>query len=180
MKTASLLLAALYALASLPALAQNERMFRDGNIDESALVDALTPQSGQRTRSIRVAPEKRAEETVPQRASASLLITFETNSARLTPRARQSLDIVGNALNSTRLENYKFAIEGHSDPRGNHEANLKLSQARAQSVANYLIMQKNIDRNRLEPVGKGDAELANRANPAAPENRRVTIVNTSE
>jgi OOP family OmpA-OmpF porin len=41
-----------------------------------------------------------------------------TNSANLTPAARESLDVVGQALASEKLQTYRFAIEGHADPRG--------------------------------------------------------------
>ncbi|MBS1138070.1 MAG: OmpA/MotB domain protein, partial [Proteobacteria bacterium] len=62
-----------------------------------------------------------------------------------------------------------------ADPRGGEEYNLHLSQARAESVVNYLAEQHQIERDRLKPVGKGISEPLNTARPDAPENRRVTI-----
>ncbi len=160
----------------LPAFAQQSPVMKEDQVTENALIDALTPAEPIRTRSLHV---KRDDETGggSKPASASLLITFETNSTGLTTRAKQALDVVAQALGSDKLSTFRFGIEGYADPRGSAAANLKLSQLRAESVRDYLVNQKRIDRARLEPVGKGDTELMNKANPAAPENRRVTFVN---
>jgi len=171
---------------SCSALAQTENVLRGKAITESALIQALTPSpdSGEasvRTRSIRVSPDKPSlTASAAKQASASLLITFETNSAALTPRAKQSLDVVGQALNSDKLATFSFAIQGHADPRGDSESNMRLSQMRAESVRQYLVQNKHIDESRLQAVGKGDKELINTADPAAPENRRVTIINLAQ
>ena len=63
----------------------------------------------------------------------------------------------------------------HADPRGGADYNLRLSQARAESVVDYLAGRHGIPRDRLRPIGKGQTELANPGRPTAPENRRVTI-----
>jgi len=168
MRIAVVLTTAVCALAPAASLAQAGNVINEKDVNEQALVNMLTPEP--RSRSIKVT---RDGKPVPP-PSASLLITFETNSAKLTPQAQQSLDVVGRALKSEKLTDFRFAVEGHADPRGNPESNLKLSQARAESVAAYL-KQQQIDGARLKPVGKGSAELMNVAVPAAPENRRVTI-----
>jgi OOP family OmpA-OmpF porin len=182
---AKLLISLCFFAAALPASAQQAPVMKEGQVTENALVDALTPaEQPIRTRSIRVIRDEETGGSAPKqpakRAAASLLITFETNSAALTPRAKRSLDVVGQALASEKLASFRFGIEGHADPRGGEEVNLKLSQARAESVRDYLVTAKQIDIARLEPVGKGATELLNKASPAAPENRRVTIVNLSK
>ena len=188
----------------LVAFAQTGTILRDSDISESALIEALIPAralSGipetaaprpdeaddsathgmRRTRSIRVtqdAPPQKSQSThaAPAKtAAASLLITFETNSATLTPRASQSLDVVASALKSERLAPFRFSIEGHADPRGNEDDNLELSRLRAESVAMYLSGQHQIDRTRLTAIGKGQTQVINLSQIDAPENRRVTI-----
>lgn len=174
-------------VAALPAMGQEGPVLKEGQADVGTLVDALAPpeqKAPKRTRSIRIVRDDAGSTPVSpkqaaQPAKVSLLITFDTNSANLTPGAKQSLDVVGQALASDRLAAARFAIEGHADPRGVAAANLKLSQLRAESVRNYLADSARIDRARLEAVGKGDSELMNKATPEAPENRRVTIVNLS-
>jgi OOP family OmpA-OmpF porin len=144
-------------------------------VTESNLVDALTPDEPVVTRSLRVQRDTPGQQAA-RKPSASLLITFETNSAELTPQAKKQLDVVAAALNNNKLAEYNFNVEGHADPRGGHELNQSLSQQRADSVRAYLVSAHSIDAKRLKAVGKGDSELLNAANPAAVENRRVTIV----
>ncbi|WP_306392222.1 OmpA family protein [Telluria beijingensis] len=178
------LFAAACLLAALPAFAQDAvqeaPVIEQGKEDMGTLVDALEPKKPVRTRSIRIVRDDVGSPAVaPEPPKVSLLITFETNSATLTARSRESLQVVGQALASEKLAPFRFAIEGHADPRGNPAANLALSQARARSVRAYLVDTMKIDAARLDAVGKGDRELMNKANPDAPENRRVTIVNLS-
>jgi outer membrane protein OmpA-like peptidoglycan-associated protein len=169
------------ALAFSAAAQTPEKVLSDKDITEAALIEALTPaQQPILTRSIRVERNDEPRPVPAKPARASLLITFETNSAALTSRAKQLLNVVGEALGSEKLAAFRFSIQGHADPRGNPEANLKLSQLRAESVRDYLVHSKHIDDPRLEAIGKGDTELMNKANPIAPENRRVTIVNLTQ
>jgi len=106
--------------------------------------------------------------------SASLLITFDTNSATLSERARNELDVVADALGNSKLRRFNFVVEGHADPRGTSEANLTLSQLRANAVRSYL-MQRAVEPGRLVAIGKGDREPLRPQDPANPENRRVTF-----
>lgn len=188
------------------ALAQTSRVFRADEVSTNALIDALKSKPGTTipaeqaagapsadgdsddpglTRSIRVRPQaaprpKPQSETIAApRPSASLLIVFETNSAQLTRDAQRTLDVVAKALSSNDLEQYRFAVEGHADPRGGTDFNLRLSEARAEAVRQYLVQRHGIPPTRLSAAGKGDRELMNAQNPTAPENRRVTIVNMS-
>ena len=172
MKRVSVCLAAtLLAVASGAASAQSVPILRGTDLNESALIEALTPEPPEiRSRSLKVEPSR-----PPKPAAASLLITFQTNSAELTPQARESLDVVGRALKANELAELRFEIEGHADPRGGHEFNQRLSEARAESVRIYLVQAHGISGSRLRAVGKGDRELLNTGNPIAPENRRVTI-----
>ena len=156
------------AILCVPAIAQEEKILRGSEINKDALVEALTPEV--KTRSIGLANQAPA-----RRPSASLMITFVTNSAELKPEAKKRLDSVGEALNNDRLADFKFDIEGHADPRGGEAFNQRLSQARAESVRQYLVQNHQVAQQRLKAIGKGDRELLNEKNPLAAENRRVTI-----
>lgn len=155
------------ALAGI-ALAQSGPILTGRDLNESSLIQALTPEP--RLRSLKVEPS-----TPPKPAAASLLITFHTGSADLTPAARDSLDVVGRALKTNELVEFQFEIEGHADPRGGSDLNQRLSESRAMSVREYLVVAHGINPARLRAVGKGDRELLDRNNVIAPENRRVTI-----
>jgi OmpA-OmpF porin, OOP family len=185
MKFKSILLMIPLLTICCSAEAQTEKVFRGRDVTESALIQALTPgldsaKDSYRTRNIRINRDDEPRTAPAKPASASLLITFETNSAELTARAKQFLDVVARALSSDELTEFRFALQGHADPRGDAESNLRLSQLRAESVRQYLVQNKHIEDRRLEAIGKGDTELLNSANPIAPENRRVTIVNLAQ
>ncbi len=160
------LLAAL--LVSLPAVhAQDvDLVLKDGEVNETALMEALLPPEG-RTKSPFI--------TAVRKPLAHMLMTFETNSADLTASAKKMLDGLGHVMQADRLRTQKFVIEGHADPRGGEQFNLELSRRRAEAVVNYLAKVHGVDPARLEPVGKGQTELLKPDEPLAPENRRVTV-----
>ncbi|MBC7995564.1 MAG: OmpA family protein [Rhizobacter sp.] len=173
--------ALLLAGACATTWAQDTTLLKGNKVTESNLLDALTPAPEPvLTRSLKVSRSTDAVLAPKKKASASLLITFETNSADLTAAAKQQLDVVAAALKNDRLAEYSFNVEGHADPRGVAEANLLLSQQRAESVRAYLVSSHNIAAERLKAEGKGDTDLLNRKVPAAPENRRVTIVTNTQ
>lgn len=165
-----------WAVISDGAAAQSV-MFKGGAIDENALIDALTPPPpGVRVRSILVKPRAQGEPGAnPRVGGASVMVTFPTNSADVSEESKSALDVIARALASDRLTQFSFAVEGHADPRGGSELNQRLSQARAESVVNYLVERHQLPRERLVAVGKGDMELARPDDPTAPENRRVTF-----
>jgi OmpA-OmpF porin, OOP family len=169
------------ALACAPAMAQTaeaekEKVMKQGEVSESSLIDALTPPIRTRSWKPGVAAGGTAAAAAPATAKASILVTFVTNSAALTPDAKKALDVLAGAMKSDKLASVKFTIEGHADPRGNEEANLKLSQSRAESVRDYLTASHGLAAERVNAVGKGSSALMKPSEPAAPENRRVTIV----
>lgn len=182
------LAATLAAVCLVPVIAEeagtSTTLLTGKQVTEAHIVDALSPDEPVLTRSLRIGRDARAKQpsngsggaAAPRRPSASLLITFETNSAVITPRARETLDIVASALQNDRLADYNFSVEGHADKRGNSDFNLALSQRRAESVREYLVSTHSIAPQRLTAVGKGDTEPMNTEVVAAPENRRVTIV----
>lgn len=180
-----LILAGFMLTASLasPMAVAAEPVLKPAQVTEDALVDALAIEPEQQdavgqTRSIRPTMKPGGATQAAGPGRASLLITFPTGSATLTPETVKALDTVGKALQSDRLAGFSFRVEGHADPRGGAELNLTLSEQRAQSVVAYLVDKVGILPDRLSAVGKGSAELLNAERPDAPENRRVTIVTT--
>jgi outer membrane protein OmpA-like peptidoglycan-associated protein len=112
----------------------------------------------------------------PEKPSLSLLIQFDFNSARVRTESQQALANLSQALQSQELLHSNFSIEGHTDAKGRSDQNQKLSQQRANAVSDFL-KKWGVADARLVATGKGAAELANTADPFAPENRRVRIVN---
>ena len=112
----------------------------------------------------------------PEKPSLSLLIQFDFNSARVRPESQQALANLSQALQSQELLHSNFSIEGHTDAKGRSDQNQKLSQQRANAVSDFL-KKWGVADARLVATGKGASQLANTADPFAPENRRVRIVN---
>jgi outer membrane protein OmpA-like peptidoglycan-associated protein len=173
--------ALILALAATASLAQGP-VLKPSQVTESALVDALgvapaaDSAGGTATRSIR--PTLRQPDAAKPAApgKANLLITFATGSADLSPETIHTLEVVAKALQSDRLSGLAFRVEGHADPRGSADYNMKLSAERAQAVVGYLTTRLGVLPDRLVAVGKGSTEPLDATHPEAIENRRVTIV----
>lgn len=161
-----------------------DKPLKESEVTERALIEALAPGAGDGAAPAGAQASDFARGFRPAAAPApaaasrrqSILMTFDTDSAELRPATRSMLDVVARALLSDRLASLAVAIEGHADPRGDAAHNLRLSQARAESVVAYLVQRHGIAGERLQPIGKGSAELLNPAVPSAAENRRVSIV----
>ncbi|TAK59833.1 OmpA family protein [Methylobacter sp.] len=100
---------------------------------------------------------------------------FQRNSAELTLNARNILDDVAQSLISSPEKN-DIEVQGHASSEGKDAYNMKLSQRRAQSVANYL--KKKGVTNRLTARGYGETQpIANNNTEAGrAQNRRVELI----
>ncbi len=103
-------------------------------------------------------------------------VFFDTNKATIKPVSFAILNDVAKVL-ETYTDIRKVEIAGHTDSDGNDAKNLQLSQARAESVRDYLV-KKGIDASRLKPVGYGETRpIADNGTAAGKaENRRVEFV----
>jgi large repetitive protein len=102
-------------------------------------------------------------------------IEFKTGSAELLPVSQPVLDEVVASLKVQ--SSVRVRIEGHTDERGNDDANLMLSQRRALTVMNYLITA-GIDSRRLEYAGFGETRPVddNKTDAGRAKNRRVEFL----
>ena len=100
-------------------------------------------------------------------------VQFAPGSARIRPRSFAMLDQVVSVLKS-HPDVVRVQIEGHTDSTGSARTNTVLSQARAESVAAYLVSH-GIERARLEARGFGPSRpLATNVTRTGREaNRRV-------
>lgn len=102
-------------------------------------------------------------------------VTFEYNSDRLTPQAQAQLDELAKALNYEAFKDIPFRISGHTDAKGSERYNKGLSERRAQAAIDYLARSHDLDPAKMTWVGHGESQLDPRFDPAAPEQRRVSI-----
>jgi OmpA-OmpF porin, OOP family len=178
MKPITAVLFAVAALGATPVAVAQKTPLKATEVTESAITEALASGETQVKGGSRgFAPALRPQAQAPvKKPSAAVLITFVTDSSELTAESRGALDVIARAMRGDKLAKLNFVVEGHADPRGEHDHNMELSRSRAESVVGYLVAEHGIERTRLVPVGKGAAEPLNKAQLDAPENRRVTFV----
>ncbi|MCC7194990.1 MAG: OmpA family protein [Gemmatimonadaceae bacterium] len=105
----------------------------------------------------------------------ALYVTFETGKATILSDAAATLDAAAGALKAA--GEFKVEVAGHTDDVGTPEANLTLSQQRAQSVVAALV-QRGIPAARLVAKGYGQTTpiADNRTEGGRAKNRRVELV----
>jgi len=102
-------------------------------------------------------------------------VLFETGETELRDEAMESLVEVVDLLQSEPEK--LIRIEGHTDSTGNADANLRISQQRADAVLNALV-SLGVDGGRVTAVGMGqDFPIAsNDSDEGRAQNRRVDVI----
>jgi outer membrane protein OmpA-like peptidoglycan-associated protein len=101
-------------------------------------------------------------------------VRFETNSAKLTSDSQEILNHVAFSLKD--WSDVRVEIGGYTDSTGKTDHNLSLSQARADSVRDYLISQ-GVKASQLVSKGYGedDPVASNKSASGRAKNRRVEM-----
>ncbi|RME32399.1 MAG: OmpA family protein [Gammaproteobacteria bacterium] len=106
-------------------------------------------------------------------------VHFDTDSAELKPESIAILDEAAEAIRSH--PDTRWVVAGHTDSRDTDEHNMKLSQARAQAVYDYLV-SRGVSPSQLEVQYFGEDMLyaEERSPEAMALNRRVEIVRVKD
>lgn len=101
-------------------------------------------------------------------------VHFEFNKSILTPDSKTILDKVAASL--IERPDVKVEIAGHTDSKGSDAYNLKLSNARADAVMQYLI-GKGVKADNLTAKGYGESQpiADNKTDEGRAKNRRVEL-----
>ena len=83
-------------------------------------------------------------------------LEFENGMADILQAMHSDLDKLANFLIDHPALNLK--ISGHTDSAGKEESNLRLSQARADAIKNYLSTEFRIDNQRITAIGYGSSK----------------------
>jgi len=83
-------------------------------------------------------------------------LEFENGKANILAEMHKDLDKIANFLIDHPM--YKLKISGHTDSAGKEEANLRLSQARADAIKDYLTSKFPIDPERITAIGYGSSK----------------------
>ncbi|MFH2123449.1 MAG: OmpA family protein [Pseudomonadota bacterium] len=103
-------------------------------------------------------------------------IYFDTDKADLKPASEPAMAEIVKMLQAD--ANLKVYVVGHTDNVGQFAHNIKLSQDRADSVANTLVTKHGIAASRLTPFGAGPTVpvSSNKNEEGRAKNRRVELV----
>ena len=101
-----------------------------------------------------VAAPAMAPEVVSKTFNLNSDVTFAFGKANLKPQAQATLDGIYGEI--AQINSAKVAVAGYTDRIGSDAGNLKLSQRRADTVANYLV-QKGVATNAISATGYGKA-----------------------
>lgn len=103
-------------------------------------------------------------------------VLFATGKTSLLPIAEEKLQKVAEVLQK-QDDSKQITVEGHTDSVGSDEDNMRLSQARADSVRTYLVSQ-GVPTSRIKAVGRGESmPIADNKTPEGrANNRRVEII----
>ncbi|HLY20229.1 MAG TPA: OmpA family protein [Bryobacteraceae bacterium] len=106
-------------------------------------------------------------------------VLFDFNKYTLKPGAREKMAKVSGILLA--YPGLKLQLEGHTDSIGSDDYNLKLSQARADAVRDFL-MEQGVTSANITSVGlgKSDPVASNDSAAGRQQNRRVELVVSGE
>ena len=104
------------------------------------------------------------------------LALFETGQFELKNNANKALIGALKAIESH--PDTRILVEGHTDNVGNPVSNQQLSEKRAQSVKDWLVISSNVPESRFEVKGSGDTKpiADNQTEEGKAKNRRVEII----
>ena len=103
-------------------------------------------------------------------------IYFDTGKSAIKPESAQAIGEVAKLLKSA--ADLKVYVVGHTDNVGGLEANMKLSQSRADAVTQALVRDHGINASRLKAYGDGPYApvSSNDTEEGRAKNRRVELV----
>ncbi len=151
----------------------------DGFTRIDALMTALRETKFDATQKLRLEPGQPLAS--PEACNAGLAeslqrgeIKFPTAKSTLDPSSARVLDRL--ALVMRRCPDLNFEIAGHTDNVGNPDMNMRLSEARAEAIFEYLT-SLGVPASQLEATGYGDDRpvASNKTPEGRAQNRRIEI-----
>ena len=113
-----------------------------------------------------------APEVVSKTFNLASDVTFAFGKANLKPQAKATLDGIYGEI--AQINNANVAVAGYTDRIGKDAPNLKLSQRRADSVANYLV-SKGVPAQNISATGHGKANPVTGSTCDAVKGRKALI-----
>ncbi|WGE56938.1 porin OmpA [Actinobacillus equuli] len=120
------------------------------------------------------APVEAAPEVVTKNFAFSSDVLFAFGKSNLKPAAAAALDAANTEIANLGLASPAIQVNGYTDRIGKEASNLKLSQRRAETVANYLV-SKGQNAANVTAVGYGEANPVTGATCDAVKGRKALI-----
>jgi OOP family OmpA-OmpF porin len=107
-------------------------------------------------------------------------VYFEFDKSDIKPESYSVLDGAAETIKTVFAGNpdVKIEVQGHTDSKGSDAYNLDLSNRRANSVKDYLVINHGINPDRLMARGYGESKpvASNDSDAGRAQNRRVEFV----
>jgi len=154
-------------------LVENPLMWRD--VSDAVLVKSSTLSGNGHLAEVskKFTPATEELKTKMAYSTKKITINFPTGSYSLAGESKAKINREFVEIAKTNA-GARIRIEGNTDNTGNADLNKKLSQNRAQSVADYLIKQFGFDANRFIVKGNGSQHAIDAGVKGSDENYRTT------
>ncbi len=106
----------------------------------------------------------------------NLAIQFDVDTPIILPESYETVGRLADSLVNAQLLPYTFLIVGHMDSNGKREANVILSQRRADAIRDVLVNTFKISSKRISSLGLGEEQFIDQAHPTSPVNLQIQIV----
>jgi OmpA-OmpF porin, OOP family len=106
----------------------------------------------------------------------NVAIQFDVDTPIILPDSYETVGRIADAFVNAPLLPYTFLIVGHSDSNGRREANVILSQRRADAIRDVLVNTFKISAKRIQSLGLGEEQFIDQAHPTSPVNLQIQIV----
>jgi outer membrane protein OmpA-like peptidoglycan-associated protein len=147
------------------------------DLDIPALKQKISDRSKQRGKN-EPEPSKRPP-IVPELRELptfNVAIHFDVDTPIILPDSYETVGRIADAMVSAPMLPYTFLIVGHTDSTGRREANVLLSQRRADAIRDVLANTFKISTKRLQSLGLGEEQFIDSAHPTSPVNLQIQIV----
>src|SRR5262249_1656435 len=147
------------------------------DLDIAALRQKVIERSKSRSRS-EPEPSKRPQ-IVPELVGLPTFtvdIRFDTDTPVVRPESYQTVGRIADALVNAALLPYNFLVVGHTDSNGRREANVLLSQRRADALRDVLVNTFKISSQRIQSLRLGEEQFIDQSHPTSPVNQQIQIL----
>ncbi len=110
----------------------------------------------------------------------NVAIQFDVDTPIILPVSYETVGRIADAFVNAPLLPYSFLIVGHSDSNGRREANVILSQRRADAIREVLVNTFKISAKRIQSLGVGEEQFIDQAHPASPVNLQIQILTVAK